>query len=266
MKRLTLLLAILLTACVNPPTSAVTPRTDFVAHALGTPSTSPLTYCNCREAFLSSYARGFRTFEADVIMAADNVPFAYHGAQHDRLRLTSDEQVLSSTSATLDTAKIDNRYDTLTGHDLLSLLATHPDATLFLHTKFSDYTTIPAWFLRHTSPSVRARIVPYVWSAYQVNTLRRLGATRFIIPIHEHLKVTVTRAVSLAKTHNINAVVGSSATFTPSVLDTLERSGVQYIYADRGWRKYAATDTDEKKVLTDRLKRGLRVYSDRWIG
>jgi hypothetical protein len=235
----------------------------FVAHALGVPDGSAHTYCECREGFESSYARGFRVFEADVIMATDGIPFAYHGDMPRRLGLDHDAQVLTMTSSALDALRVDGRFDTLTGHDLLDLLDRHRDAVLMLDTKFGGHTETPLWLLRHAPPDVRRRIVPYVWFDEQISALRREGARSFIVPIHEHRGMDVSSTVRFVRRWRLDTVLGPDAVFTPSAMATLRNAGVRYTYADRGFRR--TLDPNEDDVLRKRIARGLGVHSDRWV-
>jgi glycerophosphoryl diester phosphodiesterase len=100
-------------------------RNTFIAHGLGGIGESRCT--NSKEAFLLNYDRGYRVFEADLILTGDGEVAASHG-WNKRPPLASE----------FTNTRIEGRYTPLTLGDLMVLLAEHPDCWLVVDCKETD--------------------------------------------------------------------------------------------------------------------------------
>lgn len=111
----------------------------LVAHALG--MIDGHDYTNTREAFLNSYALGYRVFEIDLTLTSDGALIARHDGNMfaslgqsvpERLRDRPAEPV---TLAEAMAQPILTKYKTMTIKDVVALMKNHPDTLWITDTK-----------------------------------------------------------------------------------------------------------------------------------
>ena len=103
----------------------------LVAHALGEIDGKP--YTNSREAFERSYARGFRVFEVDLVMLADESVWTVHDRFEARYGL--EDRFDRLTSADLVEARLFDKYAPMRIDDFLRRVDELGDVWVVLDTK-----------------------------------------------------------------------------------------------------------------------------------
>jgi glycerophosphoryl diester phosphodiesterase len=148
----------------------ISPKTKehlMVAHAMGSVPTTTMdgTGSNSREAFLSSYANGFRLFEADVSLASDNVVVLVHDGSESWVGLPEGALYNTTSSSVILNQKFRNAFTLLSWHDALELLQTHSDAYLILDIKddFATMLEVMSQDQLFTDVDIRRRIIPQVY-------------------------------------------------------------------------------------------------------
>ena len=134
----------------------------YVAHALG--GIDGNFYTNSREAFVSNYEKGFRTFEVDLVLLQDGSAFCAHDDAEWMYGL--DKPFLQTTADELSARACLGMYTPLTGTELLDLAWEYGDAYFLLHTKRTTQvsthdilrTLVSEAKERH--PSVLDRMIP----------------------------------------------------------------------------------------------------------
>jgi glycerophosphoryl diester phosphodiesterase len=144
----------------------------LIAHALG--GLDGFAYTNSREAFIGSYARGLRVFEADLVFTRDGQLVALHDWSPGLLsalgfQIPPDAE-LPLTSAQFLQSRIHGRLTPLAVRDLLDLLRSHPDAWLVTDTKVTEGPEMTRPFqalvaaARDVDPAVLDRVIPQIYN------------------------------------------------------------------------------------------------------
>jgi glycerophosphoryl diester phosphodiesterase len=248
-----------LCAVASEPGPAPVPLEEagYVAHAGGSPYglLQLEHYTNSREAFLVSYANGFRVFELDLLRLVDGTVIAAHDFDEHRYGLTRSFRD-DATRDDVEGLRWGGQYDLLFGEDVIDLMVEHPDAWVILDTKW-DHTEI-ARTLVALAPDdgVRDRMVPHLASEQHVAEL--LDVHRF-----PERMIAVYRWA------------GSDA----QQLDRMARHGIDHImmWWDSRWSEetqqamdaagrhvWVHTPADPAQIEGFRA-RGVGVYSNGWI-
>ena len=134
----------------------------YVAHALG--GIDGNFYTNSREAFVSNYEKGFRTFEVDLVLLQDGSAFCAHDGTEWMYGL--DRPFLQTTADELSGRACLGKYTPLTGSELLDLASEYTDAYFLVHTKRTaqgsthDILRALVSEAEERHPSVLDRIIP----------------------------------------------------------------------------------------------------------
>ncbi len=142
----------------------------YVAHALGsTKDGIPLT--NSLDAFETSYAKGFRLFEVDLLRLSDGTVIAAHNGTENAFGLTVNFKDL--TIDDIEGVKWDGRYPIMTSTDLVKILQEYKDAYLILDTKW-DHLEIYETIIHQASPRVLNRMIPHITEQWDYNEIRKM--------------------------------------------------------------------------------------------
>lgn len=120
---------------------------DVIAHALG--SIDGRVETNSLEAFLSSYEKGVRVFEADFQITNDGVLVVRHDFEQDSYYRLEQTVLDDDTSMSIDryvNEKINFKYTPLTASGLVELLNEYKDAYIVTDTKDFDSETTKKQF------------------------------------------------------------------------------------------------------------------------
>jgi len=134
----------------------------YVAHAFG--GIDGNFYTNSREAFVSNYEKGFRTFEVDLVLLQDGSAFCAHDGTEWMYGL--DRPFLQTTADELSGRACLGKYTPLTGSELLDLASEYTDAYFLVHTKRTaqgsthDILRALVSEAEERHPSVLDRIIP----------------------------------------------------------------------------------------------------------
>ena len=230
----------------------------FVAHAMGMPP-GGRTYTNSLEAFTSSYAEGFRTFEVDLVRLRDGRILAAHDHAEHHYGLPTGTRFGDVTANQMRGRRFDGRWTTLIDTDLIALLERHPDATLVLDTKgaMRHQLAMARRLARLASPSVRARLVPHVHNQHQLDALRATGAfTDYVFATYLWPDKTFASAPRFMRRNGLRTVMIGDGYYTEELRMAFVRAGARWIFVH--------SISAPEDVVRWRL-RGIGVYSNDWI-
>lgn len=255
-------------------TFAQQPWTDYrlIAHGLG--EISSVTVTNSREAFVTSYEKGHRVFEADLILTQDEQLVARHdwtdylSAQLDQ-PLAAERKDQPMSFQTFYNTPILKQYTPLSYKDLVLLLKQYPDAYLVTDTKETDPENVDKQFrqivdiARSVDPAILDRIVPELYSPEmikQVQQMYRFPSYLFSLylsslperQVVDYVRKNSVQAVAMPleraneryvrMLNEAGSVVYVHTTNDQTELVQLERMGVHGFYTDRlDYRQAALT-------------------------
>jgi glycerophosphoryl diester phosphodiesterase len=147
----------------------------YVAHAMGS-TKDGTTMTNSREAFETSYAKGFRIFEVDLLRLSDGTVIAAHDGTEMDYGLTGNFKEL--TAADIEGAKWDGRYPMMTSQDLVKLLREYDDAYLILDTKWNHIEIINT-IIQQANPDVLNRMIPHITAQWDYDEIRNMYPFRW---------------------------------------------------------------------------------------
>lgn len=138
----------------------------WIAHALG--GIDGADYTNSLEAFRHNYSLGYRVFEADMDLSADNQLILSHDIWRWQQRSDAPEGT-AYTAENFLASKIDGLYTTMDAWQLMELMHQYPDMVLVTDTKYYDKLTVTLQFAQlvrcaqQTDPEILDRIVPQIY-------------------------------------------------------------------------------------------------------
>jgi glycerophosphoryl diester phosphodiesterase len=142
----------------------------YVAHALGS-TDDGTTMTNSLDAFETSYARGFRILEVDLLRLSDGTVIAAHDGTEEHYGLTGSFRDI--TKDDIEGLAWDGRYPLLTSQDLINLLRKHKDAYLILDTKW-DHLKIYETIVHQAPPSILNRMIPHITEQWDYDEIRKM--------------------------------------------------------------------------------------------
>lgn len=153
---------------------------SYVAHGFG--EIDGNFYTNSRDAFLLNYERGYRTFEVDLVVLQDGLPFCAHDESEWMYGL--DKPFTQTTTAELSNRRCLGKYAPLTGSNLLDLIDEYTDARFFLDTKRTSNNSNRAILeslvseAKERCPSALDRMIPHtfgpadLWEVAKIHRFR----------------------------------------------------------------------------------------------
>jgi glycerophosphoryl diester phosphodiesterase len=223
----------------------------YVAHALG--SIDGYMYTNSREAFISSYEKGFRIFEVDMVLLKDRTVFCAHDGKEAWYGL--DKKFNETTYSELVSKLCLDKYSTLNGSQLLGLLNEYTDALIITDTKYAHIEILRTLVAEaeQQCPSVLERIIPYIASPHELCELHQIYNFRDYILALYRIRVNNNKIVEFVKDCHISTVMMSwNSRYTDEFKEELSRVGaVTYVYS-----------LNDPKIISSFKQRGVGVYSD----
>lgn len=250
---------LLLLSLLSPPGTAPGAPADWtahplIAHALGGIDGNDLT--NSSEAFEANYAKGFRVFEADLILTSDQRLVARHDWEKKQyVRFKQDGYIpnLKNTHyLTLDEflhLPILNKYNAMSYTDLLLRMVKYPDAYLVLDTKFTDERTIRKQYeqivfeANQIDPALLERIVPQLYNQQMLKTVDAIYPFPSYIYTLYQSKDTYNQVADFVRSEpRIKAVTMAESRVTKAFIQSLSKLGVRaYVHTVNNlstYRKY----------------------------
>lgn len=154
-----------------------------IAHAMG--AIDGVQYSNCLEAFLANYNDGFRTFEVDLMLTADDKVVAMHDGLEKEYGL--DGLISGYTVRQFKGTKFKGIYTPLDLGDIIALLVDHGDAVLVPDVKsdFKKTYDVLVHEVEKSDPEVLKRIIPQIYKEEDFKTLKAMNAfNRFIFTLY----------------------------------------------------------------------------------
>lgn len=239
---------------------------NVVTHALGT--VDGRTATNSREAFLESYARGARVFEADMCLTADGYLVIRHdfsGTSYYNLEQktedTDDGQIIYGTYMH---TKICYLYTPLDIDGMLSLMKEYKDTYLVTDSKYTDENSVKEEFRRLTEAVERAgdeelkkRIIVQIYSYDMLDWVRSvydLPDGNVILTLYNMYPRVYDEIGAFCKENGVPVVTMSSDITEKEAVNTLHGYGVKV---------YSHTVNRIKQMLADIRYKGVDgFYSD----
>jgi hypothetical protein len=141
----------------------------YVAHALG--EIDGHGYTNSLEAFKSSYAKGFRVFEADFLLLGDRTILAAHDRTESWFGLT--KPFRETTREDMAGRKIVGKYTPLDGVAVIELMRRYRDMYLILDVKCCSVEIVTRMIARAADPQVQRRLLPHIEGQADLDGIRR---------------------------------------------------------------------------------------------
>lgn len=142
-----------------------------VAHSMGSADGKP--YTNSLEAFESSYAKGFRIFETDLMPLADNEVILAHDAHESYFGLTKTFPDYKRDELT--GIRYNGKYTVLFGEDLVALLRKYPDVYMILDTKANHASVLRTLRdIAGANADVMDRMIPHVTDDANIAAVREV--------------------------------------------------------------------------------------------
>ncbi|SDS84122.1 glycerophosphoryl diester phosphodiesterase [Paenibacillaceae bacterium GAS479] len=151
---------------------------EFIAHAMGGIDGSSKT--NSYEAFVSSYNKGYRLFEADLLQTTDGVLIARHDWSQKLQPGLLNQPGSVLTMSQFESSLILGKYKPLAWNDILQLMQEYPDFNLIIDTKANSKEKIQQQFeflvneARRADPSLLERIIPEIFSSEMYDIIMKI--------------------------------------------------------------------------------------------
>jgi len=170
----------------SPPQSSSKQRLPLIAHAGG--SLHGETYTNSIEALEANYEQGFRFFEIDFSLTADNVPVCIHDWEQSYVEaFGKDASPAPPTLQEFERLNAANsKYTRCTGGTLIKWLQSHLDATLITDSKEKNEVILA--FLQEHFPEFRERIIPQIYQPEEYDAIKNMGYERIIWTLYRYDK------------------------------------------------------------------------------
>jgi len=140
----------------------------LIAHALGGIQGSK--YTNSYDAFVSNYNKGYRLFEADLLLTSDGELVARHDWSKGVQPNLAGQTGHALTKLQFESSPIRGKFRPLSFNDILQLMKKYPDFYLITDTKETDKVKIEQQFTvlveqaQKVDASILSRIIPEIYS------------------------------------------------------------------------------------------------------
>lgn len=245
----------------------------LVAHALGEVDGKIET--NTREAFLSSWGKGFRVMEADFTYTSDGVLVVRHdfdeGGSYYRLEIEPDGPLVMDSQTYREKKAV---YDLtpITAVDLLGLMAEYTDVILITDTKETDEATVKRQFqdLKDIAsnigaPEVLDRIVPQIYKEEMLGWIRKIYPFRqWIYTLYMTYNPDYDKIAAFCKANGVDTVTIEQSRISKQVTDTFHKQQIKVYTHTVNRYKQAKKMLDDgvDGIYTDSIK----PYELEWIG
>ncbi|KKP59430.1 MAG: hypothetical protein UR53_C0002G0044 [Candidatus Magasanikbacteria bacterium GW2011_GWC2_34_16] len=180
------------------------PHPQMIAHALGV--IDGIRYSNSYEALEKSYQNGFRFFETDIELTADNKLVLLH----DWDGVIQDLYGAPPKIYTLDEfkkLKIREKYTPLTLDNLLVWIKKHPDTYFITDTKRKNLVILNK--LYQQSGELSAHFIPQIYNFEEYDTVKKLGYFDIILTLYTR-DYKAPALVNFAQQHKLWAITMST--------------------------------------------------------
>ncbi len=151
-----------------------------VTHALG--AIDGVAYTNSKEALESSYAKGNKAFECDMIFTSDQKLVAYHDWDAGMIEGVSEENI--PTKEEFMNAKIYGKYTPISLDEIVIFMKEHPDVYIITDTKTGDCAEFQEWVdtaEAYQCPDILDRVVVQIYHAYMYKDIQKIYPFKNVI-------------------------------------------------------------------------------------
>lgn len=177
---------------------------QMIAHALG--DIDGIRYSNSYEALEKSYRNGFRFFETDIEITADNKLVLLH----DWDGVIQDLYKTAPKIYTLDEfkkLKIREKYTPLTLNELLTWIEKHPDTYFVTDTKRKNLVILNK--LYQQSGELFSHFIPQIYNFEEYNTVKKIGYFDIILTLYTR-DYKAPELINFASQHQLWAITMST--------------------------------------------------------
>jgi len=209
----------------------------YIAHAMGSIDGKSMT--NSYDAFLANYERGYRLFEADLILTSDGKLAARHDWRAKLQPGLAEGDGGPATLAGFKDAPIYGKYEPMSVEDLMELLRRYPDVYLITDTKETEEGKVAKQFealasaARAVDPAILNRIVPEIYNPDMYRTVMAIYPFPNKIYSLYQTRASVSEVVAFAEGKGFSAVAMpvSRALLDPTLPRRLKKIGlVSYVH------------------------------------
>jgi len=212
-------------------------NSDVIVHALGTVAGRTVT--NSKEAFLQSYADGFRVMEADFSVTSDGILVVRHGFDENSYYIAEQTDVGIMDYETFMNTPIRGLYTPLDAAQLFKLMKDHPDVYLVTDTKGTTEKEIKEAFSLLVQEVEAAkdstlydRIIVQIYNEDMLDTVKAIYPfDDFIFTVYQLENVDYDSVGAFCEENNIPVVTVPSEYYTKEVGEILHSYGLKiYIH------------------------------------
>lgn len=198
---------------------------NWIAHALG--EVDGRIYTNSESAFRSSYAKGARFFEVDLLFANDGTLFCLHPGIEKRMGLAG-RPFYELTPDEIRARSIDGQTPVLEASGLIKLLAEHPDSYAILDLKVHFETGLRKLQLvcAAIDPAIMSRLIPQIYQPEELAIAQRVYPFRELIFTLYRSKIDDASVVAFALANAaVTGVTMSENRFSDAIATPLRQHG-----------------------------------------
>lgn len=223
---------------------------QLIAHAFG--GIDGKTYTNSLEAFETNYRKGFRLFEADLVLTSDGYMVAKHGWDDNPERKPLTLQQFKST-------QIPGGYTPMDFEQIAHLMNTYKDVYLITDTKAFDTVTVKKQFkiivdtARKVNPAILDRIIPQIYNEEMLPAVLELYKFESVIYTLYQTNASDEQVIEFATKNRIGVITMSNERYSKEFVDNLAAHGIY---------SYVHTINDISRI-TELLEEGVQgFYTD----
>ncbi len=204
----------------------------LVAHGLGGISGERVT--NSLEAFQANYDAGYRVFEIDLILSADERLVARHdwmAYMYDFLGQKVENPYAKMTEAQFKALPIHEVMTPLTVDDLLAIMRAYPDVWVVTDTKSKDPLEVRTAFTRlreaiGEDTVLADRLIVQIYNEAMLDEVLAAYPFKNLAYTLYQLEGTVDDAIAFAASRGVKVLVISEERWTPGLVEKANDAGL----------------------------------------
>lgn len=208
----------------------------LIAHALG--AIDGYSHTNSIDALITSYDKGHRVFEMDLITTSDGVLIGRHDwyeALYGKLYQEVSKEKFNNPLS-LDeflSLPINKKYTPMTAEQMLVILSQYPDMYIVTDTKTANSEEVHKQFsqlialAKSIDPSILDRIIPQIYTENMHKAVDKLHPFKNYIYSLYINKYDNDRVLQYAKENKLGVVMMDEKRFSKKFVDQLAKAGIK---------------------------------------
>lgn len=213
-----------------------TQKHRLIAHAMG--EIGGKTYTNSLEAFNQNYKKGFRVFEVDLILTADNYLVARHDWTADLYKMLEQQDPTGKSGKPLTleefkSMKINQYYTPVDFVQIVKLMQKYEDLYIVTDTKEISNNVISNLVdtVKKINPRILDRVVIQIYNERDLQTVKSIYDFKSIIYTLYMTNASDKSVVDFARKNGIGVITMADSRFSWRFVDKLTSLGiVSYVH------------------------------------